>query len=176
MRPLVLEFSDDPQVVTCATNICLAAEIMVAPILDQGAVERTVYLPAGVWIDFWTDQVYAGPRFIRVPAPLETLPLFIRQGAIIPMGPNMQHSGGAAPGSADHRDLSRRRSRIYLVRRRRREHRLRSGPIRGDPLRSYGAGRRTAMFHRSGAGRFQRIPARSAPSCSTFISKAPCAK
>ncbi len=93
MRPLALEFPGDRQVLDLCDQYLFGREIMVAPILDQGAVERMVYLPAGVWIDYWTDQVYAGPRFIRVPAPLETLPLFIRQGATIPMGPNMQFSG-----------------------------------------------------------------------------------
>ena len=68
-------------------------EIMVAPILDEAARERTVYLPAGIWIDYWTEKIYAGPRFVKFPAPLDTLPLFIRQGAIIPMGPNVQFSG-----------------------------------------------------------------------------------
>jgi alpha-glucosidase (family GH31 glycosyl hydrolase) len=65
---------------------------LVAPILDEGSTKREVYLPAGVWIDFWTDAVYTGPCSLTVEAPLDTLPLFIWQGAILPLGPEMQYS------------------------------------------------------------------------------------
>ena len=93
MRPLVLDFPDDPHVANLGDQYMFGPEIMVAPILDEGATARTIYLPVGAWIDFWTDDVYSGPRFLKVSAPLETLPLFIRQGAIIAMGPTVQHTG-----------------------------------------------------------------------------------
>ena len=93
IRPLVLEFPGDPHVPNLKDQYLFGPEIMVAPILDEGAAERTVYLPAGVWIDFWTDDVYTGPGFVKVTAPLETLPLLIRRGAIIAMGPTVQHTG-----------------------------------------------------------------------------------
>jgi alpha-glucosidase len=93
MRPLVLEFPDDPRVFNLSDEYLFGPDILVAPILDEGATERIVYLPAGIWIDFWTDTVYTGPRSLTVTAPLDTLPLFIRQGAILPLGPEMQYSG-----------------------------------------------------------------------------------
>src|SRR5262249_60187364 len=67
-------------------------DMLVAPIVEEGATERVVYLPAGNWVDFWTDTAYTGPRSFTVPAPLDTLPLFIRQGSILPLGPEMQYS------------------------------------------------------------------------------------
>ena len=93
MRPLVLEFPGDPRVLDLADQYLFGRDMMVAPVLDEGALERTVYLPAGVWIDFWTEQSHTGPGFLKVAAPLDTIPLFIAHGAIIPMGPTMQYSG-----------------------------------------------------------------------------------
>ncbi len=93
MRPLALVFPDDPQVVNMSDQYLFGPNLLVAPVLEQGVAQRTVYLPAGGWIDFRTDQVIEGPRYVEVPAPLDSLPLFIRQGAIVPMGPNMQHCG-----------------------------------------------------------------------------------
>ncbi len=68
-------------------------DLLVAPVTREGATTWAVYLPAGVWYDFWTGARHAGPGGITVEAPLERLPLFVRAGAIIPMGPVMQHSG-----------------------------------------------------------------------------------
>ena len=52
---------------------------------------RLVYLPKGVWYDFWTNKKYPGETMLRVDAPLETVPMFVRGGAIIPMGPEMKY-------------------------------------------------------------------------------------
>jgi alpha-glucosidase len=92
MRPLVLGFPDDSQVLNLSDEYLFGPEILVAPILDEGASERVVYLPAGVWIDFWTETAHRGPVSLKVSAPLDKLPLFIRQGAIIPMGPEVRYS------------------------------------------------------------------------------------
>ena len=51
---------------------------------------RDVYLPDGGWYDYWTDRRFSGPRWIRYDADLETLPLFVRAGAVIAMGPELQ--------------------------------------------------------------------------------------
>jgi alpha-glucosidase len=93
MRPLVLEFPDDPTVLNLSDEYLFGPDILVAPVLEENCDERRVYLPVGNWTDFWTDKQYGGPCSIDVPAPLETLPLFIRDGAILPMGPEMQYSG-----------------------------------------------------------------------------------
>ncbi len=93
MRPLVLAFPQEPQVWNQSDTYLFGPEILVAPVYEEGARERTVYLPPGVWIDFWTDTPYPGPSTQVVPAPLEILPLFVRQGALIPLGPEMRYAG-----------------------------------------------------------------------------------
>ncbi|MGE0821851.1 MAG: TIM-barrel domain-containing protein [Candidatus Binatia bacterium] len=93
MRPLVLEFPTDSHVWNLGDEYLFGPHILVAPVVDEGATERTVYLPAGRWVDFWNDTVHTGPCTIQVLAPLDMLPLFIRQGAILPLGPEMQHVG-----------------------------------------------------------------------------------
>ncbi|HJY80203.1 MAG TPA: DUF5110 domain-containing protein, partial [Candidatus Binatia bacterium] len=92
MRPLVLAFPTDPQVFNLSDEYLFGGDMLVAPIVEEGATERVVYLPAGNWVDFWTDTAYTGPGSFTVPAPLDTLPLFIRQGSILPLGPEMQYS------------------------------------------------------------------------------------
>jgi alpha-glucosidase len=92
MRPLVLEYPADPNVLNLTDEYLFGPEILVAPILDEGAVERSVYLPQGNWIDYWSEELYAGPRLIDAQAELNVLPLFVRQGAILPMGSDVQYS------------------------------------------------------------------------------------
>jgi alpha-glucosidase (family GH31 glycosyl hydrolase) len=64
---------------------------LVAPVVTPEN-RCTVYLPAGDWLDYWTKQLQSGGRWIHVEAPLDTLPLWVRSGAIIPMGPDLAHS------------------------------------------------------------------------------------
>ncbi len=93
MRPLALAFPGDPEVVDLCDQYMFGPAILVAPILDQGAVRRNVYLPAGRWTDFESGKVHLGPCRVEVAAPLEVVPLLIAQGAIVPTGPALQHSG-----------------------------------------------------------------------------------
>lgn len=93
MRPLVLNYPDDPAVWDLGTQYLWGDDILVAPVTRKGATHWTVYLPAGTWHDFWTHATYTGPSGITVEAPLDRLPLFVRGGAIIPQGPVMQYDG-----------------------------------------------------------------------------------
>ena len=92
MRALVLDYPGDSHVHNLGDEYLFGPQILVAPILEEGASERIVYLPSGVWFDFWSDERHLGGRFIRVHAELDTIPLFVRQGAILPMGPDVQYS------------------------------------------------------------------------------------
>lgn len=83
MRPMFLEFPCDPLSWTQDLQYMLGAELLVAPIYNEWG-ERSVYLPEGQWIDFWTHEVLSGPRSIQVQVPLETLPLYVRANALIP--------------------------------------------------------------------------------------------
>ncbi|MGQ9629845.1 MAG: glycoside hydrolase family 31 protein [bacterium] len=91
MRPLVMYHPDDPEVYDLGSEYLFGPSILVAPVTTPGS-SRDVYLPAGHWVDFWSNEVYAGPVALKdYPAPLEKLPLFVKSGAIIPMGPDMDY-------------------------------------------------------------------------------------
>jgi alpha-glucosidase len=90
MRPLVLNYPDDPRVWELDDEYLWGDDILVAPVTREGTRHWTVYLPRGGWYDFWTQERYVGPRGVEVEAPLDRLPLFIREGAIIPTGPVVQ--------------------------------------------------------------------------------------
>jgi alpha-glucosidase (family GH31 glycosyl hydrolase) len=68
-------------------------DLLVAPVTKPDVTSRLVYLPKGVWYDYWTNKKYAGGTMIRAEAPLETVPMFVRGGAIIPLGPEMRYTG-----------------------------------------------------------------------------------
>jgi alpha-glucosidase (family GH31 glycosyl hydrolase) len=97
MRALVLDYPDDPNVLNLSDQYLFGPDILVAPIVAEGATERNVYLPDGIWTDFWTDERHAGPRVLKVPAPLDVIPIFVRQGAIVPLGPDLQYSSERYP-------------------------------------------------------------------------------
>lgn len=84
MRAMPLAFPDDANTYDKDLQYMLGPSLLVAPVYDDSD-SRSVYLPAGKWVDWWTGAVYDGPANIRVHAPLDTLPLFVRAGAIIPM-------------------------------------------------------------------------------------------
>ncbi|MFO1459816.1 MAG: glycoside hydrolase family 31 protein [Verrucomicrobiota bacterium] len=91
MRPLLWHYQNDPVAVTCGDQFLLGRDLLVAPILRQGARARSVYLPNDVWYDFWTGERHVGGAHIVAAAPLETIPLFVRAGAILPMVETRQH-------------------------------------------------------------------------------------
>jgi alpha-glucosidase (family GH31 glycosyl hydrolase) len=97
MRPLVLNYPDDPQVWELASEFLWGDDILVAPVTRGGVTHWPVYLPKGVWHDFWTNEVFRGPLWVSIPAPLDRLPLFVRSGAILPLGPVAQHWDGRPP-------------------------------------------------------------------------------
>ena len=90
MRPLVVEYQDDPNVLNMSDEFLFGNDILVAPIFDASN-KRKVYLPAGQWTDWWTKKRINGGQWLSITAPLDTLPLYIREGAIIPMGPVMNY-------------------------------------------------------------------------------------
>jgi alpha-glucosidase len=91
MRPLFLEYPNDRRTYRLDTEFLFGPDLLVAPVLIEGATSREVYVPAGEWFNFWTGEKIVGPRQIRVEAPLDVLPLFVRGGAIIPMQPVVQY-------------------------------------------------------------------------------------
>jgi alpha-glucosidase/alpha-D-xyloside xylohydrolase len=87
MRPVWMHHADDPRTRQSNNEYLWGRDILVAPVVEQGATQRTLYLPAGTWYDFWTNERITGGREITRPVDLATMPLYVRAGAIIPMGP-----------------------------------------------------------------------------------------
>jgi alpha-D-xyloside xylohydrolase len=86
IRPLVLLDQTDANTFDLHHVYHFGNEILVAPIIKPNATTREVYLPAGNWLDFWTNQRHAGRQTIQWTSPNQgRFPLFARQGAIIPM-------------------------------------------------------------------------------------------
>lgn len=93
MRALVLDHQNDENVYEIGDQYMLGDQLMVAPVTTKGAITRTVYLPEGTWFNYWTGAQYKGSGYINVVAPLDTIPLFVKAGGIIPMQPEMLYSG-----------------------------------------------------------------------------------
>src|SRR2546421_6355637 len=91
MRSLWLHYPDDPEAVRRGDEYLWGRDILVAPVVEKGATSRRLYLPRGHWFDFWTSERHDGGREIERAVDLETLPLFIREGAILPLGPVKQY-------------------------------------------------------------------------------------
>lgn len=86
-RPLVYEFPDDLHCVEESFDFMLGSSLLVASVLAPGIRNKKIYLPAGqYWYDFYSSKHFAGGSTYKVPAPLEHIPLFVREGGIIPMG------------------------------------------------------------------------------------------
>ncbi len=92
MRPLVLEFQDDPTTWHIDTQYFFGPWILVAPVLEEGGFVR-FYLPPGQWLDFWTGEVLAGPSWHERTVPLSEIPLFLREGTLLPKAPVSQYVG-----------------------------------------------------------------------------------
>lgn len=91
-RPLFFADPSDTRLLNDASSYLWGDAFLVSPVVEPGAREKTVYFPRGKWIDFWTDEVVTGGDSIRVSAPLDRMPLFVRAGSIIPMAPVMSHT------------------------------------------------------------------------------------
>jgi len=94
MRAMLIEFPDDKEAVKAEYQFMLGAEMLVAPVVEENATSKEVYLPQGEWIDYHNKQnVFKGKRWIEVETQLEQIPVFVKKGAIIPTMPVMQYIG-----------------------------------------------------------------------------------
>jgi alpha-glucosidase/alpha-D-xyloside xylohydrolase len=92
MRALWLHHSDDTAAVARGDEYLWGRDMLVAPVVEKGATSRRLYLPRGAWFDFWTEERNDGGREIDRAVDLATLPLYVRAGAIVPMGPVKQYT------------------------------------------------------------------------------------
>ncbi len=91
MRALPLDFPDDPNVADIRDEYMFGPAFLVAPVVHQGETSRKVYLPAGTdWYNYWTNERVKGGQTIEVSAPIDTIPLFVRAGSILPLGAQVE--------------------------------------------------------------------------------------
>jgi alpha-D-xyloside xylohydrolase len=94
MRALVMDFPDDAAAREIGNQYMFGPAILVSPITTYKARSRSVYLPQGTsWYDFWSGNSIKGGQTIDAPAPLDAIPLHVRAGSIIPLGPELQYTG-----------------------------------------------------------------------------------
>src|SRR6266700_1904262 len=91
LRALWLHYPDDPKAVACGDQYLWGRDLLVAPVVEEGATSRRVYLPTGNWYDFWTDERIEGGREISRNVDLGIMPLYVRAGSILPLGPVKQY-------------------------------------------------------------------------------------
>jgi alpha-glucosidase/alpha-D-xyloside xylohydrolase len=91
MRALWLHHHDDPSAVVRGDQFLWGRDLLVSPVVEKGASSRRLYLPKGTWVDFWTEERLTGGREIDRPVDLATIPLHVRAGAIVPLGPVKQY-------------------------------------------------------------------------------------
>ncbi|MEO8884715.1 MAG: TIM-barrel domain-containing protein [Mucilaginibacter sp.] len=94
MRPLVMDFNGDSKAVSQAYQYMFGKDMLIAPITQAGTSTWDVYLPkAAGWYDYWTGKHFTGGQTINTAAPQDKIPVFVKAGAIIPMGKIMQYTG-----------------------------------------------------------------------------------
>ena len=93
MRGLPMDFGNDPKVKDINDEYMFGPSLLVAPGTEFHAKDRDVYLPAGQdWCDFYTGKYFAGGQTIKADAPYERMPLFVKDGTILPLGQDMQYT------------------------------------------------------------------------------------
>lgn len=92
MRPLAMDFQSDPRAANIGDEYLFGPAILVSPVTAPGDTTRRIYLPAATWYDFWTGAAQGGGSDVSVPAPLARLPLHVRAGSIVPLGPDVEYA------------------------------------------------------------------------------------
>jgi alpha-glucosidase/alpha-D-xyloside xylohydrolase len=93
MRALWIENPDDECARSCEDQYLFGPSLLIAPVVEPGAHERIVYLPQGKWWDMWTNEPHAGAAHLNRAVDLETQPVFVKAGSVVPTGPVKQHTG-----------------------------------------------------------------------------------
>jgi alpha-D-xyloside xylohydrolase len=99
MRPLVMDWRSDRLTWDIADQYMFGPAILVSPVVEANVTERRVYLPKDtLWYDFWSGQTTDGGKYVQAAAPLERLPLYVRAGSILPLGPDEEYAGEKPDG------------------------------------------------------------------------------
>jgi alpha-D-xyloside xylohydrolase len=92
MRALVMDFRTDVRALNVGDQFMYGPALLVNPVTEAGATSRRVYLPKSKWYDFWTGQEVDGGRTIEAAAPVDRIPLYVRGGSIVPLGPDLEYA------------------------------------------------------------------------------------
>jgi alpha-D-xyloside xylohydrolase len=92
MRALAMDFRTDARVLSIGDQFMFGPAILVNPVTEQGATTRHLYLPVSGWYDFWTGSSVTGGKMVDAAAPLDRIPLYVRAGSIVPMGPDVEYT------------------------------------------------------------------------------------
>jgi alpha-D-xyloside xylohydrolase len=92
MRALAMDFRTDVRAQNIADQFMYGPAFLVNPVTEPGATSRRIYLPNTKWYDFWTGRTVDGGRSTETAAPLERMPLFVRAGSIVPLGPDLEYA------------------------------------------------------------------------------------
>jgi alpha-D-xyloside xylohydrolase len=91
MRSLVMDFRTDVRAQNIGDQFMYGPAILVNPVTEPGATSRSLYLPKAKWYDFWTGHVLEGGVVTEASSPLAQIPLYVRAGSILPMGPDVEY-------------------------------------------------------------------------------------
>jgi alpha-D-xyloside xylohydrolase len=92
MRPLVMDFRSDVRAQNTGDQFLYGPAVLVSPVTEPGATTRRVYLPQARWYDFWTGAAVEGGRAIEAASPLDRIPIHVRAGSILPLGPDVEYA------------------------------------------------------------------------------------
>ena len=93
LRPLVMQEQTNVLTHSIQDIFTFGDKILVAPVTEPGATSKSVYLPAGNWYDYWTYKAYTGGQEYEIPAPIDSMPILVKAGSVIPESPLMQYVG-----------------------------------------------------------------------------------
>jgi len=92
-RPLVMDWRADPKTWNIGDQFMFGPALLVSPVLEQNATHREVYLPESpIWYDFWSGATFKGSQEIDAEAPIDRIPLLVRAGSIVPLGPEIEYA------------------------------------------------------------------------------------
>jgi alpha-glucosidase (family GH31 glycosyl hydrolase) len=101
MRALWLHYPRDPEAVKRGDEFLWGRDLLIAPVTEKAATARKVYLPAGQWFDWWTNEKKSGKQWIERAVDLVTMPIYVRAGAIIPFDPIRQYTSQPVSGPTE---------------------------------------------------------------------------
>ena len=134
LRPLVMDFPSDATAREVGDAFLFGPALLVVAGHDlPGAHPAACTCPKGTWYDFWTGAAVEGGRTIDAAAPFDRIPVHVRAGSIVPLGPDLQYTGERAADPITLRVYAGAERALHALRGRRPDLRLRAGPVQPDP-------------------------------------------